>query len=44
VRVSFGSDVFPTVRREDGTWLLDGGLPVEDFRGLFDLDELPGGR
>jgi putative hemolysin len=30
------------VRREDGTWLLDGGLPVEDFRELFDLEELPG--
>lgn len=30
------------VRREDGTWLLDGALPVEDFRELFDLDELPG--
>ncbi|MGE5602667.1 MAG: hemolysin family protein [Nitrososphaerales archaeon] len=30
------------VRREDGTWLLDGGLPVEDFRELFNLEELPG--
>jgi putative hemolysin len=30
------------VRREDGTWLLDGGLPVEDFRELFDLEHLPG--
>ncbi len=30
------------VRREDGTWLLDGGLPVEDFRELFDLEALPG--
>jgi putative hemolysin len=30
------------VRREDGTWLLDGGLPIEDFRELFDLERLPG--
>lgn len=30
------------VRRDDGTWLLDGALPVEDFRELFRLDALPG--
>ncbi len=30
------------IRREDGSWLLDGMLPVEDFRDLLDLDVLPG--
>jgi putative hemolysin len=28
--------------RPDGSWLLDGMLSVEDFRDLFDLEELPG--
>jgi len=30
------------IRREDGSWLLDGLLPVEDFRELLDLEVLPG--
>lgn len=30
------------VRREDGSWLLDGMLPVEDFFDLLDINELPG--
>ena len=30
------------VQREDGSWLLDGMLPIEEFRGLFDLQTLPG--
>ena len=29
------------VRRADGSWLLDGGLSVEDFKQLFDISELP---
>jgi putative hemolysin len=36
------ADPARAVHREDGTWLIDGGLPVEDFRELFNLDELPG--
>lgn len=28
------------VQREDGSWLLDGMLPVEDFLELFELEEL----
>ncbi len=36
------ADSARAVRREDGTWLLDGGLPVADFRELFDLAQLPG--
>ncbi len=30
------------IQREDGSWLFDGMLPVEDFRDLLDLDVLPG--
>ena len=30
------------VQREDGSWLLDGMLSVDDFLDLFDIDELPG--
>lgn len=29
------------VRREDGSWLLDGMLPVEEFFELFEIPELP---
>jgi putative hemolysin len=35
-------DIQPIVRREDGSWLIDGLLPIEDFKQHFDLDELPG--
>jgi putative hemolysin len=30
------------VRREDGSWLLDGVFPVHEVRELFDIDEIPG--
>jgi magnesium and cobalt exporter, CNNM family len=30
------------VRRADGSWLLDGALPVHEVRDLLDLDPLPG--
>jgi putative hemolysin len=29
------------VRREDGSWLLDGLLDIERFKEVFDLDALP---
>ena len=29
------------VRREDGSWLIDGKLPVEDFKDAFDVATLP---
>lgn len=29
------------VRREDGSWLIDGLLPIERFREIFQLSELP---
>ena len=28
--------------REDGSWLLDGRLLIDDFKELFQLDKLPG--
>jgi putative hemolysin len=30
------------VQREDGSWLLDGMLPIEEFKELLGIDELPG--
>ncbi|MGH9936059.1 MAG: hemolysin family protein, partial [Blastocatellia bacterium] len=29
------------VQREDGSWLLDGRMPISDFKELFSLDRLP---
>jgi putative hemolysin len=29
------------IQREDGSWLLDGALPVDRFRDLLDIPELP---
>lgn len=34
----------PIVRRLDGSWLLDGALPVEDVKEALDVDELPDER
>lgn len=31
----------PIVRRDDGSWLIDGGLPADDLRELLQLDRLP---
>ena len=30
------------VQREDGSWLLDGMLPIEEFKDLLGIGELPG--
>ena len=30
------------VRREDGSWLVDGMLAVHEFKEIFDLESLPG--
>lgn len=30
------------IMREDGSWLLDGRLIIDDFKDLFQLDKLPG--
>jgi putative hemolysin len=30
------------VQREDGSWLLDGMLPIDEFKDVFKLDKLPG--
>jgi putative hemolysin len=29
------------VRRTDGSWLIDGKLPIEEFKQIFKVDELP---
>lgn len=31
----------PIVRREDGSWLIDGSLPADDLRELLQIDQLP---
>ena len=31
-----------SVQRNDGSWLLDGLLSIDDFKDIFKLDELPG--
>jgi len=30
------------VQREDGSWLIDGMLPIDEFKEIFRLNELPG--
>ncbi len=38
-----GAEAAPrAVQRSDGSWLLDGMLSADDFRSVFDLDDLPG--
>ena len=40
-----GEDEEPrSVRRDDGSWLLDGRFPLDEFRDLFDLSHLPSGE
>jgi len=36
------ADEAQAVQREDGSWLVDGLLPVDDFREALDLAEMPG--
>jgi putative hemolysin len=37
------ADEFEVVQREDGSWLLDGLLPVDEFMDLLDVSQLPDG-
>ncbi len=37
---TFGAEP-QAIQREDGSWLLDGMLPVDEFKSLFHLDYLP---
>jgi putative hemolysin len=30
-----------TIRREDGSWLINGMLSIDDFKELFDIERLP---
>jgi putative hemolysin len=36
-----GTDEPVATQRQDGSWLLDGMLPVDDFKEIFNLRELP---
>lgn len=36
------SDEPDAVQREDGSWLLDGMMPISDFKHIFGLADLPG--
>ncbi|HEX8552529.1 MAG TPA: hemolysin family protein [Abditibacteriaceae bacterium] len=38
------SDEPDAVQREDGSWLLDGLMPIDDVKHIFDLAELPGDK
>jgi putative hemolysin len=29
------------VKREDGSWLINGMLPIDDFKAIFEIDKLP---
>ena len=29
------------IQREDGSWLVDGMLPIDEFKNIFDIDSLP---
>jgi putative hemolysin len=38
----YGGPIEPmAVQREDGSWLVDGMMPVDQFKELLDVDELP---
>ena len=30
------------VKRDESSWLIDGLLPIEEFKAFFDIDEMPG--
>ena len=32
------------IRFDDGSWLLDGSMPIEEFQDLFEIRELPEGE
>jgi putative hemolysin len=35
-------DEFKAVRRDDGSWLVDGMLHIDELKEILDIDELPG--
>src|SRR5690606_4248950 len=35
------SDESYAVQQHDGSWLLDGMLPIDEFKHIFELDKLP---
>jgi putative hemolysin len=38
-----GDPADPTaLRRDDGSWLIDGKLPIEEFKQIFKIQDIPG--
>lgn len=35
-------DYYTAVQREDGSWLIDGALPIDEFKYLFSIREIDG--
>lgn len=42
VALSAAEAIDPPVRREDGSWLIDGMMPIDEFEQLFDAPGLAG--
>jgi putative hemolysin len=42
IRFGEGAAHSSAIEREDGSWLLEGMLPEEEFKEIFDLESLPG--
>ncbi len=40
ITTSFNEEMPRAVQRDDGSWLLDGLLPIDDLRSLFDIEDL----
>jgi putative hemolysin len=36
-----GSGESLATQREDGSWLIDGGMPISDFKEMFSIEKLP---
>ncbi len=39
---SDGQDEPPAIKRDDGSWLIDGLIPVDDFKEIFNIETLEG--
>jgi len=42
IRVAGQTGTASAVQRDDGSWLIDGMLPIDEFKDLLDLPALPG--
>ncbi|MDX2098460.1 MAG: hemolysin family protein [Leptolyngbyaceae cyanobacterium bins.59] len=39
---SINEEEAQAIQREDGSWLLDGMMPVDDFKEVLEIEEIPG--